>query len=127
MGEDYWSSLAASNFYFCLILVYLTLIANSLTINQNENIQHMAMSFVWAIDAFMTIMVGSRLDSKLIRISGLVLLFATLIKLIFIDLTYLSIFLRAFLFIVLGLFGIIISRIYYKSQPKKDRKQKKQN
>jgi uncharacterized membrane protein len=102
-----------------LILVYLTYFANALTTDQTENIQHMAVSFIWAIYAFVAMVIGSKWDEKLIRISGLGLLFLTLVKLIFVDLDYLSIIVRAILFIVLGLIGIVISRIYYRAQPSK--------
>jgi uncharacterized membrane protein len=102
-----------------LILVYLTYFANAITTDQTMNIQHMAVSFIWAIYAFVAIVIGSKWDEKLIRISGLGLLFLTLVKLIFIDLDYLSIIVRAILFIVLGLIGIVISRMYYNSQPGK--------
>jgi uncharacterized membrane protein len=102
-----------------LILFYLTYFANALTTDQSLNIQHMAVSFIWAIDAFVAMVIGSKWDEKLIRLSGLGLLFLTLVKLIFTDLDYLSIIVRAILFIVLGLIGIVISRIYYKAQPTK--------
>jgi uncharacterized membrane protein len=102
-----------------LILLYLTYFANALTTDQSLNIQHMAVSFIWAIDAFVAMIIGSKWDEKLIRLSGLGLLFLTLVKLIFIDLDYLSIIVRAILFILLGLIGIFISRIYYKAQPTK--------
>ena len=76
----------------------------------------MTVSFAWAIDAFGTIVIGSKIDYKFVRMTGLGLLFLTLAKLVFVDLTYLSILIRALLFIVLGLLGMIISRIYYKGQ-----------
>lgn len=103
---------------FVFILIYVTFFANALTTTQTENIQQMAVSFVWAIYSFIAMVIGSKWDEKLIRISGLGLLFLTLVKLIFIDLTILSIIVRAVLFIVLGLIGIVISRIYYNGQPK---------
>lgn len=98
-----------------IILLYLTYFANALTINQSLNIQHMAVSFIWALYAFVIMVIGSKWDEKLIRLSGLGLLFLTLVKLIIIDLNYLSIIVRAILFIVLGLIGIFISRIYYRT------------
>ncbi len=98
------------------ILYFLTLFSNALTINQNDNIRFMTVSFAWAIDAFGTIVIGSKIDYKFVRMTGLGLLFLTLAKLVFVDLTYLSILIRALLFIVLGLLGMIISRIYYKGQ-----------
>jgi uncharacterized membrane protein len=97
-----------------LILFFLTFFANALTVDQNDNIRFMAVSFAWAVDAFVTMVIGANLDEKLIRVTGLGLLFLTLAKLVFVDLTYLSILIRAILFIVLGLIGMVISRIYYK-------------
>lgn len=99
-----------------LILYFISLTSNAITINQTENIQYMAVSFTWAIYSLICLIFGAKWDYKMVRIFGLILLFLTLAKLIFVDLSYLSLSIRAFLFILLGLIGIIVSRIYYKNK-----------
>jgi uncharacterized membrane protein len=96
-----------------VILFFITHFMNRLTLDLNAN-SFMAVSFAWAIYAFVTMVIGSKSNDKFIRMSGLIQLFLTLAKLIFVDLAYISLFIRAFLFILLGLIGIVISRIDYK-------------
>lgn len=78
----------------------------------------MSVSIAWAIYGLIGIVLGSIKDHKPFRIFGLGLLFITLAKLVFIDLAYISILIRAILFIILGIIGIAGSRIFYKKQSK---------
>lgn len=96
-----------------VILFFITYVMNRLTVDLDIN-NYMAVSFAWAIYALVTMAIGAKFNDKIIRMSGLILLFLTLAKLIFVDLAFVSLFIRAFLFIVLGLIGIFISKIYYK-------------
>ncbi len=98
-----------------LFLVFITLTVQALTAGATLNIRYMAVSVVWAVYAFSAIISGVLKSNKLLRIFGLILLFVTLAKLVFFDLAYLSLVIRAFLFILLGLIGIAGSRIFYKS------------
>jgi uncharacterized membrane protein len=101
-----------------LLLAFITLTVGALTQALTLNIQYMSVSFAWAIYAFMGIILGSTRDNKLLRIFGLVLLFFTLAKLVFVDLAYISIVIRAILFIGIGLIGVAGSRVFYKAQSK---------
>ncbi|MBM7661892.1 putative membrane protein [Bacillus mesophilus] len=101
-----------------LTLLFITFTMQALTADMSMNLQYMAVSFAWAIYALMLIMFGATKGDKVFRIFGLVLLFVTLAKLILIDLAYISIVIRAILFIGIGLIGVAGSRIFYKSTPK---------
>jgi len=107
--------------FMLLLLVYITLTVDALTKNFSDNIQFMSVSFSWALYAFILIIIGSHKNIKLLRILGLLLLFITLGKLIFIDLHFISILIRAVLFIGLGIIGILGSRTFYKTAHTKDR------
>lgn len=117
LKENDKKSLGLILYILTLIFIYyfVTLIANALTFEQTQNIQSMVMSFSWAIYAFICMILGVKKEDKILRVFGLILLFLTLAKLVFIDLSSLSLSIRAVLFIVLGLIGMVISRIYYKA------------
>ncbi|MFT4416570.1 DUF2339 domain-containing protein [Fredinandcohnia humi] len=99
-----------------LILVFITLVVGKLTDPLSMSIGYMTISITWALYAFIGIVVGSTKDYKPFRVFGLTLLFITLGKLIFFDLSYVSIFIRALLFMGLGVIGILGSRVFYKSK-----------
>lgn len=103
--------------FMILLLAFTSLAVEAITNVLSLNIQYMSVSFAWAIFAFTSIIIGAMKEKKSLRIFGMVLLFITLGKLVFFDLTYLSILIRAILFIMLGLIGVVGSRIFYK-QPK---------
>ncbi|WP_066175755.1 DUF2339 domain-containing protein [Bacillus marinisedimentorum] len=98
-----------------LFMAFITLAIQALTAGATLNIQYMSVSIAWAIYALGVIIFGVFQNNKLVRMFGLILLFITLAKLVFFDLAYLSLAIRAFLFILLGLIGIAGSRIFYKS------------
>ncbi|ARU61261.1 hypothetical protein CBW65_09835 [Tumebacillus avium] len=97
-----------------LLLAFLTQLTDLLTGNLSNDIQHFAISAVWALYAVAAILLGTVRNSPLARIAGMVLLFGTLLKLLFFDLPTVSILVRALLFIGLGLIGLAISRVFYK-------------
>ncbi|TCP56019.1 putative membrane protein DUF2339 [Tumebacillus sp. BK434] len=97
-----------------LLLVFLTRITGLLTDSLSNDIQHFAVSAVWALYAVAVILLGTVRRSALARIAGMVLLFITLLKLLVFDLPTVSVLIRALLFIGLGLIGLAISRVFYK-------------
>ncbi|WP_078547581.1 DUF2339 domain-containing protein [Litchfieldia alkalitelluris] len=99
-----------------LLLFFITLVINALTKNQSVNIQLMSVSFAWGIYAFGSIVFGFIREHKPLRVFGLILLFITLGKLLFVDLYFLSLFIRSILFIGLGSIGILGSRIFYQNK-----------
>lgn len=104
--------------FMILLLPFITHTVQALTHEYTLNIKYMAVSFSWGIYAFIGVILGSIKNYKPLRVFGLILLFITLAKLFLVDLTYVSIFIRAVLFIGLGIIGIIGSRIFYKNESK---------
>lgn len=102
--------------FIILLLPFITHTVQALTYEFTLNIKYMAVSFSWGLYAFIGVIIGSMKNYKPLRVFGLILLFITLAKLFLVDLTYVSIFIRAILFIGLGTIGIIGSRIFYKNE-----------
>lgn len=70
------------------------------------------------IFAFLSISLGIRYMWNIVKIIGMVLIAVCLIKLFFIDLISISIIVRALLFIIVGIIGLIYSRILIKNNTK---------
>ncbi|KGA96128.1 hypothetical protein AJ85_17490 [Alkalihalobacillus alcalophilus ATCC 27647 = CGMCC 1.3604] len=96
---------------------FVRMLTNGLT---DGNISMMSLSFAWALYAAGSIIIGVVYDKKVFRLLGLGLLFLTLLKVIFIDLYYLTIMIRAVLFIGLGMIGILLSRLFYVKKEKEE-------
>ncbi len=85
-----------------------------LDIYNASNSYKLVLSIFWGVYAMGLVIYGLWKSKKHIRISAIVLLGATLVKMIFYDLTYLNTLRRAILFIVLGLIMLGISFLYNK-------------
>ena len=96
------------------LLVYLTQLTNSLTRTLTYDYQHLILSAVWAVYAILLIFFGLVVKKPKARLVGIIFLFVTLLKIIFIDLPDVSAAIRAILFIGLGAVGVGISRLFYK-------------
>jgi uncharacterized membrane protein len=79
----------------------------------DENVIQMMISFVWAILSVALVIFGVQRNKKSVRLTGVGLLFISLIKVVIFDLFMVSIAIRAVLFIGIGVIGILISRIFY--------------
>ncbi|NOU88640.1 DUF2339 domain-containing protein [Paenibacillus sp. LMG 31460] len=97
-----------------LLLVYLTQLTNSLTRTLTYDYQHLVLSAVWVVYAILLIVFGLIVQKPKARLVGIIFLFVTLLKIIFIDLPDVSTAVRAILFIGLGAIGVGISRLFYK-------------
>ncbi|NQX71214.1 DUF2339 domain-containing protein [Paenibacillus alba] len=97
-----------------LLLVYLTQLTNALTRSLDFDYQHSVLSAVWAVYAILLIVIGHLIHKPKARLVGIIFLFITLLKIIFIDLPDVSTAIRAVLFIGLGAIGVGISRLFYK-------------
>ncbi|MCX7572226.1 DUF2339 domain-containing protein [Tumebacillus sp. DT12] len=102
-----------------LLLVFLTQVAMVLAEPLSSSVEHMVVSFVWALYAIAAIVFGTVRQSRLARIVGVVLLFITLFKLVLFDLPIVSVAVRAILFIVVGGIGVAVSRLFYGQGKKK--------
>lgn len=96
------------------LLIYLTQLTNSLTRTLAYDYQHLILSAVWAVYAILLIFFGLIVQKPKARLVGIIFLFVTLLKIIFIDLPDVSTAIRAILFIGLGAVGVGISRLFYK-------------
>lgn len=97
-----------------LLLIFLTQITNVWTDRFPGDIQHLILSAVWAVYAIAVIVFGLIAEKPKVRLAGILFLFITLLKVIFIDLPDVSTVVRAILFLGLGSVGIGISRLFYK-------------
>lgn len=75
-------------------------------------------SIVMMLFAFASISLGKRFALKYVRNIGLALILITIFKLIFIDLAQVSIYIRALLFIVVGILGMWYSKSFYTKEDK---------
>ncbi|KHF39429.1 DUF2339 domain-containing protein [Halalkalibacter okhensis] len=109
---------ALMNFLFgctaVFILIFITQIGNAATDTYSYTVQNVTVSALWACYAILGVVYGVLKDSKSIRLLGIVLLFLTLLKVIFVDIDAISMIVRGLLFIVLGAIGVGLSRFFYK-------------
>lgn len=96
-----------------LLFIFFTIIG----ILTGEMISLDAQSYMvtaaWLMYAIGAIMIGSIKKIRQARLTGIILLLVIVVKLIFVDMTFLSILTKSIMFTVLGLIGIIISFILY--------------
>ncbi|MNJ52629.1 hypothetical protein D3C77_479740 [compost metagenome] len=101
-------------------LIFLTQIAHVLTKSLSSDIHHLSLSAVWILYAAGLIIFGLATNRSRVRLAGVIFLFVILLKVIIIDLPWVSIGVRAVLFISLGLAGIFTSRILYQKKQDDD-------
>lgn len=99
---------------FILLLIFVSQLTNALTKGLSGDYQHLILSGVWAIYAVLLIVAGLFVRKAKANLIGILFLFVTLLKIIFIDLPDVSTAIRAILFIGLGAIGVGISRLFYK-------------
>lgn len=101
--------------YFALVtLIFSSRIATIIAGDAGDNTERMIVSIIW-IGIAILFMYGSRALSIIQgKYVGVGILFITLAKIILIDIHFVSVVVRAFLFILLGVVGLIVSRAYYK-------------
>jgi len=97
-----------------LFLIFITQITGVATISLSSDAQHLLLSAVWVVYAIAVIVVGVVSGQKKVRLAGILFLFLTLVKIIFIDLPDVSTAVKAVLFIGLGSIGVAVSRLFYK-------------
>ncbi|MGV7115413.1 DUF2339 domain-containing protein [Paenibacillus kyungheensis] len=95
-------------------LIYLSQLVHVASRFQNADVRHLSLSSAWIIYAILIIVIGMVVQKSKLRIIGILFIFFTLLKIIFIDLPDISIGVRAILFIILGVVGLGLSRLFYK-------------
>ncbi|QGG57118.1 DUF2339 domain-containing protein [Paenibacillus sp. B01] len=99
-----------------LVLVFLTQLTLVLAETLDPDRRSLVLSAVWVAYAVALFAIGLLAHKSKVRAAGIVLLFLTLIKVIFVDLPGVSTAVRAVLFIGLGVVGILASRLLYRKQ-----------
>jgi uncharacterized membrane protein len=97
-----------------LFLIFITQVTNALTESLTFDYKHLILSAVWVIYAILVIFTGIIMKKQKIRLAGILFLFVSLLKIVFVDLPDVSTAIRAILFIGLGAIGVGISRLFYK-------------
>jgi len=76
--------------------------------------QQLALSLLWVAYAVVLLIVGMIRKSASVRWQGLALLFAAILKVFFLDLSFLTRFYRIISFFILGLVLLLVSFFYQK-------------
>ncbi|MFJ7827353.1 DUF2339 domain-containing protein [Psychrobacillus sp. NPDC096623] len=101
------------SFVAIMILYYLHMIATLVSGDIGSNMERVITSSLWIIVAIL-FMVLSRFSLPQGKYVGVSILFVTLAKIILFDISFVSVAVKASLFIVLGVVGLLVSRAYYK-------------
>lgn len=102
--------------YVIFVWIYTSLFIHGWTKDLSEDVSLYSLSFLWIVYAAVCIFIGFRFQRSRLRTVGVTLLFVTLAKVFFVDISEVSIAIRALLFIVLGGIGIGISRFFYSNK-----------
>ncbi|URN94851.1 MAG: DUF2339 domain-containing protein [Candidatus Pristimantibacillus lignocellulolyticus] len=96
--------------------IFVSMLSLVLSRELELEMQHYFMSAFWTIYAIGAIVLGLLKTWTKPRITGMLLLFVVLMKVIFIDISHVHLGIKAVIFIVLGGVGILISRLMYNAQ-----------
>src|SRR5690606_5949804 len=93
--------------------IFLTIIVNIFTEQLTRELRHFSISGAWLAYALAAIVLGIVWRKAKARLTGIIMLFAILVKVLFIDLPDVSLTIRALIFMLLGAVGIVASRVLY--------------
>lgn len=97
-------------------LIYISQLTQVAVMLKDSDVRHLSLSSAWILYAILMILIGMFMQKSKLRIIGILFIFFTLLKIIFIDLPDISIGVRAILFIILGVIGLGLSRLFYKGR-----------
>lgn len=101
--------------YFAGILLYfLSLISTLLGDGTGSNLERVVMNGLWIVTAILFMLFSRKFSIQQGKYVGVGILFFTLAKIILFDVPFVSLAIKALLFIVLGVVGLLVSRVYYK-------------
>lgn len=101
------------SFVAIMLLYYLHMIAVLVSGDSGSNMERVVTSSLWIIMAIL-FMVFNRISLPQGKYVGVSILFVTLAKIILFDISFVSVAIKALLFLVLGVVGLLVSRAYYK-------------
>ncbi|WP_338754492.1 DUF2339 domain-containing protein [Bacillus sp. FJAT-52991] len=99
-----------------LVLTFSTELTMAVVEGWADNKQRLAVNVVWIGLAIVAIVIGLKNTFNYAKYIGVSLLILTLLKMIFYDMPYIPLAIRAGLFIALGFVGLVVSRTFYKKK-----------
>ncbi|WP_169865091.1 DUF2339 domain-containing protein [Sutcliffiella halmapala] len=115
--ENKFKALTIGGLIFTFLsLVFVSQFTMAATDGLPYETQTIWLSFAWITQAVITIVIGMWKRFNLAKYIGVGLLVLTLVKLILLDLPFIPIQFRALLFIVLGVIGLVASRVFYRKK-----------
>ncbi|QKE75434.1 DUF2339 domain-containing protein [Arthrobacter citreus] len=116
-GEEKQSTLISGSLVITIILIaFVTQIVQIIMLNQSDNTIRLSINISWILLSIVAMSLGNLKKFKVWTYIGIGLLLLTLGKLVLIDLPNITLLVRAGLFILLGLIGLVISRIFFKGK-----------
>lgn len=97
-----------------LLLCFLHMIAIIVSGEAGSNMERVFTSSFWIVVAILMMLLNNRFSLQQGKYVGVGILFFTLAKIILFDIPFVSVPIKALLFIVLGMVGLFVSRVYYK-------------
>ncbi|MDQ0245354.1 putative membrane protein [Bacillus fengqiuensis] len=113
--RDFFVTVSSAVFTL-LFLIFTTQFTLACIHHMSDDSQRLILTFVWLLLSLSSIGAGVIKENKQAKYIGVVLLILTLLKLVFLDIPYIPLFIRAILFIALGFAGLMVSRVFYKNK-----------
>lgn len=101
-------------YYTILLLIFVTQLSTMITLDSTDNVARIVLSISWIAIAIAVMIVGKILSIEQGKYVGVGILFLTLGKMILFDIPFVNVAIKALLFIILGVVGLLVSRAYYK-------------
>ena len=101
-------------YFAALFLYFLYMIGSLVAGDVGSNLERVFTSALWIITAVLFMLLSGRLSLQQGKYVGVGILFFTLAKIILFDISFVTVPIKALLFIVLGIVGLLVSRVYYK-------------
>ncbi len=115
-NEKQFILLISSLLITIITIAYITQIVQIVTGDLTDNMIRLSINISWILLSIFAIILGNLKKFKVWTYIGIGLLLLTLAKLVLVDLPNITLLVRAGLFILLGLIGLIISRIFFKGK-----------
>ncbi|WP_056472434.1 DUF2339 domain-containing protein [Bacillus sp. FJAT-25509] len=112
--EKQFILLSSSLLITVILIAFITQIVQIIAVDQSDNMIRLLINISWILLSILAMILGNIKKFKVWTYTGIGLLLLTLGKLVLIDLPNITLMVRAGLFILLGLIGLVISRIFFK-------------
>lgn len=112
--EKQFILLSSSLLITVIMIAFITQIVQIIAVDLSDNMIRLSINISWIVLSILAMILGNMKKFKVWTYIGIGLLLLTLGKLVLIDLPNITLMVRAGLFILLGLIGLVISRIFFK-------------